>query len=82
VRQRGARRCLGRALVGRSQPRYLLLASDCLPQALIDEEHCMPTGDCFCGQPQGQAQTRVIPIRADGRDAPCSAIASRPASRP
>jgi len=46
--------------------RYLMLASDCLPQALIDEEHCVPTGDCFCGQAQGQAQTRVIPIRAEG----------------
>ena len=52
-----------------SNQRYLMLASDCLPQALIDEEQCVPTGDCFCGQPQEQAQTRVIPIRdanADG----------------
>jgi two-component system, NarL family, nitrate/nitrite sensor histidine kinase NarX len=49
-----------------SNKRYLMLASDCLPQALIDEEHCMPTGDCFCGQPQGQAATRVIPIRLEG----------------
>jgi len=49
-----------------SNQRYLMLASDCLPQALIDEEHCIPTGDCFCGQPQGQAVTRVIPIHADG----------------
>ncbi len=42
--------------------RYLMLASDCLPQALIDEEHCIPTGDCFCGQAKDQAVTRVIPI--------------------
>ena len=48
--------------------RYLLLASDCLPQALVDEEHCIPTGSCFCGQAQGQASTRVIPIRVDGQD--------------
>ena len=48
--------------------RYLLLASDCLPQALVDEEHCIPTGHCFCGQAQGQASTRVIPIRADRAD--------------
>ena len=46
--------------------RYLLLASDCLPQALIDEEHCIPTGGCFCGQAQDQAMTRVIPIQAEG----------------
>jgi two-component system, NarL family, nitrate/nitrite sensor histidine kinase NarX len=49
-----------------SNRRYLMLASDCLPQALIDEELCIPTGDCFCGQAQGQAVTRVIPIHAEG----------------
>jgi two-component system, NarL family, nitrate/nitrite sensor histidine kinase NarX len=46
--------------------KYLLLASDCLPQAVIDEELCIPTGDCLCGQPQGGATTRVIPILPDG----------------
>lgn len=46
--------------------RYLMLASDCLPQELVDEERCVPTGDCFCGQPQEQAMTRVIPIRSQG----------------
>ncbi len=51
-----------------SNQRYLLLASDCLPQALVDEEHCIPTGACFCGQAQGQAVTRVIPIKAEGHD--------------
>ena len=51
-----------------SNQRYLLLASDCLPQALADVERCLPTGACFCGQPQGQASTRVIPIRVDGAD--------------
>jgi len=49
-----------------SNQRYVLLASDCLPQALVDEEQCLPTGDCFCGQPQAQAVTRVIPIQAEG----------------
>lgn len=48
-----------------SNQRYLLLASDCLPQQVIDAERCIPTGDCFCGQAQGQAATRVIPIRAE-----------------
>ncbi len=46
--------------------RYLLLASDCLPQSVVDEEGCIPTGDCQCGQPQALATTRVIPIRLDG----------------
>jgi two-component system nitrate/nitrite sensor histidine kinase NarX len=63
--------------------KYLLLASDCLPQAVIDEELCIPTGDCLCGQPQGGAMTRVIPILPDG---PASLLgtahakASRPSS--
>ncbi|MES2717470.1 MAG: type IV pili methyl-accepting chemotaxis transducer N-terminal domain-containing protein [Pseudomonadota bacterium] len=52
-----------------SNQRYLMLASDCLPQQLVDEEHCIPTGDCLCGQAQGQAMTRVIPILAEGHEA-------------
>jgi two-component system nitrate/nitrite sensor histidine kinase NarX len=47
-----------------SNQRYLMLASDCLPQHVVDAEQCVPTGGCFCGQPQALAQTRVIPIRA------------------
>jgi two-component system, NarL family, nitrate/nitrite sensor histidine kinase NarX len=46
--------------------RYLLLASDCLPQALLDEERCIPTGHCLCGQAKGQAATRVISIQPHG----------------
>jgi two-component system nitrate/nitrite sensor histidine kinase NarX len=49
-----------------SNQRYLLLASDCLPQHVVDAEQCVPTGACFCGQPQGEARTRVIPIRTTG----------------
>jgi len=41
---------------------YLLLASDGWPQDMAAAEHCVPAGDCFCGQPRGEAQTRVIPI--------------------
>ena len=51
-----------------SNQRYLLLASDCLPQALVDEARCIPTGHCFCGQAQGQASTRVIPLQVDQAD--------------
>ena len=49
--------------------RYLLLASDCLPQHMMDDEHCVPTGSCLCGQPQAQAATRVIPIMVEGGSA-------------
>ena len=49
-----------------SNQRYLMLASDCLPQQMIDAEHCVPTGDCHCGQAQEHARLRVIPIVEQG----------------
>jgi two-component system nitrate/nitrite sensor histidine kinase NarX len=42
--------------------RYLMLASDCLPDELVAEERCLEAGLCACGQPQATARTRVIPI--------------------
>ncbi len=42
--------------------RYLMLASDGLPEPLRDDEQCLRTGDCHCGQPQAEAGTRVIAI--------------------
>jgi len=42
--------------------RYLMLASDCLPESLAREERCLEAGLCACGQPQATARTRVIPI--------------------
>jgi two-component system nitrate/nitrite sensor histidine kinase NarX len=42
--------------------RYLMLASDCLPEELVQEERCLESGLCACGQPQASARTRVIPI--------------------
>ena len=51
-----------------AQHRHILAGSDCLPQALIDDEHCVRTGDCLCGQPHAATQTRVIPIRSATRD--------------
>jgi len=44
--------------------RYLMLASDCLPEELVQEERCLEAGLCACGQPQAHAHTRVIPIVA------------------
>jgi two-component system nitrate/nitrite sensor histidine kinase NarX len=46
--------------------RYLLLASDCLPQQMVASERCISTGSCFCGQPQELARTQTISIRAGG----------------
>lgn len=42
--------------------RYVLLANDGLPSAMAEQEHCLHTGACHCGQPQDKARTRVIPI--------------------
>jgi two-component system, NarL family, nitrate/nitrite sensor histidine kinase NarX len=42
--------------------RYLLLASDGLPGAMMEQEACLDTGACHCGQPGTGQRTRVIPI--------------------
>jgi two-component system, NarL family, nitrate/nitrite sensor histidine kinase NarX len=42
--------------------RYLLLAGDCLPRFMTEEEQCVQTGSCHCGQALEGAATRVIPI--------------------
>lgn len=45
--------------------RYLLLAQEGLPAALVRDEQCLTTGGCHCGQPASTARTRVIPVRVD-----------------
>lgn len=52
--------------------RYLLLAGDCLPQFMSEQEQCVQTGSCHCGQAMDGARTRVIPISAQAarRDEP------------
>ncbi|MDO9217740.1 MAG: type IV pili methyl-accepting chemotaxis transducer N-terminal domain-containing protein [Lacisediminimonas sp.] len=42
--------------------RYLMLASDCFPLDLIEEERSLLHGACSCGSLQPDARTRVIPI--------------------
>ena len=44
--------------------RYLLLASQGLPQPMIEMENCLKAGDCECGVPQASAGVRVIPVHA------------------
>jgi two-component system, NarL family, nitrate/nitrite sensor histidine kinase NarX len=48
---------------GEANRSYLMLASQGLPQAMVDAEHCLPAGDCHCGSPQAPPGARVIPIR-------------------
>ncbi len=42
--------------------RYLMLASDCFPQEMVEEERSLLAGACACGNLQPDARTRVIPI--------------------
>lgn len=42
--------------------RYLMLASDCFPQEMQEEERSLLAGACACGNLQPDARTRVIPI--------------------
>ena len=47
-----------------AQQRFLMLASDCLPQEMVDEERCVLAGTCACGQVNTAQGSRVIPIVA------------------
>ena len=42
--------------------RYLMLASDCFPQEMIEEERILLAGACACGNLKPESRTRVIPI--------------------
>lgn len=44
--------------------RYLLLASQGLPQGMIEHEQCLKAGDCHCGTPQAAPGMRIIPVQA------------------
>lgn len=53
--------------------RYVLLASDCLPKVMVEEEHCVLTGDCLCGATSAGAiaqPLKVIPILDATRQPP------------
>ncbi len=42
--------------------RYLMLASEGLPDSMVEAEHCVRAGDCHCGSPRLPLGLRVIPI--------------------
>jgi len=44
--------------------RYLLLASQGLPQGMVEQEQCLRAGDCHCGAPLAAPGVRVIPVHA------------------
>ena len=44
--------------------RYLMLASDCFPEEMLEEERSLLAGACACGNLRADARTRVIPILA------------------
>ncbi|MEO7159487.1 MAG: type IV pili methyl-accepting chemotaxis transducer N-terminal domain-containing protein [Polaromonas sp.] len=41
---------------------YLMLASDCFPQDMLEEERSLLAGACACGNLRPDSRTRVIPI--------------------
>jgi two-component system nitrate/nitrite sensor histidine kinase NarX len=44
--------------------RYLLLASQGLPQGMVEHEQCLMAGDCHCGAPLAAPGVRVIPVHS------------------
>jgi len=42
--------------------RYLMLASDCFPQDMLESERSLLAGACACGNLKPDVRTRVIPI--------------------
>ena len=60
--------------------RYVLLASDCLPKVMVEEEHCVLTGDCLCGASSERALAqplKVVPILDAARQAPPDGASQR-----
>lgn len=44
--------------------RYLMLATDCFPRDMLEEERSVLMGACACGNLKPDARTRVIPIHS------------------
>jgi len=54
--------------------RYLMVASDCFPKALLEQERSLLAGACDCASLEPSSRIRVIPINADPqvRQRPCA----------
>lgn len=53
-----------------ARDQFVLLASDGLPEDMTRHEHCIPRGDCHCGQVTLASGTRMIPIRPGSPEPP------------
>ncbi|MCA0176855.1 MAG: type IV pili methyl-accepting chemotaxis transducer N-terminal domain-containing protein [Proteobacteria bacterium] len=49
---------------GQQADQFVLLASDGLPPGMAEDEHCIRTGDCYCGASRTAGGARVIPIQS------------------
>jgi two-component system nitrate/nitrite sensor histidine kinase NarX len=47
-----------------SNQRYIMLAASGLPTSMVDDEHCLMSGDCYCGVATKANSLNVIPIQA------------------
>jgi two-component system nitrate/nitrite sensor histidine kinase NarX len=47
------------------QRHFLMLAQQGLPPALVEQEQCLPSGRCHCGNPAAAPAGRSIPIRLE-----------------
>ncbi len=50
-----------------SNERLMLLASQGLPPAMVEEERCLHVGECQCGVAEPDAGLRVIPVHGEPR---------------
>ncbi len=52
---------------------YVLLASDCVPAEMLEDERCLRDGGCHCGRLDNDGSARVIAIRPLSAGAPAAA---------
>ena len=54
--------------------RYLMLAAQGMPEALVDAERCIDKGDCYCGAVNATPELRIIPLQTDSGNSelPCA----------
>ena len=60
--------------------RYLMLASEGMPDSLVEQEQCIHAGGCHCGAVAGNPQLRVIALRSM-QAAPVAGVAEQHCSR-
>ncbi len=49
--------------------RYLLLAAEGMPQSIIDNERCLISGNCHCGQSDIHAEPQIVQFRKQNESA-------------